>query len=84
MLESKRLISITSLFAVENVGAGAPTNNYTSSISQLLQKNIDAVGGYIRKNHANADGLQKRSTSYTASGTSCPLLLSKLRIKVID
>jgi len=35
-LESKRLRSTTSLFAVENVEADAPRNKYTSSLSQLL------------------------------------------------
>jgi len=37
-LELKRFGLTTSLFAVENVGADAPANKYTSSLSQLLQK----------------------------------------------
>jgi len=71
-LESKILGSTTSLFSVENIGADAPKNKYTSSLSQLPQKNIDAVGKYIRKNHANAHGLQNGSASYGTNGTTCP------------
>jgi len=58
-LELKRLGLTISLFAVDNVGADALTTKYTSTLSQLLQKNIDAVGEYIRKNHENAHGLRK-------------------------
>jgi len=67
-LETNILGSTTSLFGVENVGADVPTNKYTSSLSQLLQKNIDGVGEYIRKNHTNAHGIRKSSASYATSG----------------
>ena len=83
MLESKRLGSKTTVFGGENVGADAPTNKYTSSLSQLLQKNIDTVGEYIRKNHANVHGLRKGSVSYATSGSNYPpLLLRKLSIEM--
>ena len=71
-LASQILWSATSLLAVENGGANAPTNKYTSSLSQLLQKNIDAVGDYIWKNHANLHGLRKGSTFYAMTGPTWP------------
>jgi hypothetical protein len=71
-LEPKRLSNTTNLFSVNNVKNEASGNKYTSALSQLMQANIDAVGNFIRKDHANAHGVRKGSASFACSGTTCP------------
>ena len=60
-LELTRLGTNTSLFGCSNMEEEAPSNRYTSLLRLLLKANIKTISKFIRRNHANGNGIWKGS-----------------------